>query len=101
MLGLHAGAVPLCVVASGQIGLWLHIVAVSSSGSGFAASDIVDAELVPQIMSLAKRDLPEFTTAEWERAAAAGTVAWRRLVAGECRRIQLDFARHRLSERPG
>jgi len=79
----------------------LELVYASWVGQEFGSNVLLDPELVQQILNLARQDVPQFTFADWERAAIAGAAAWRGLARGDCTHIELDFKARRLSERPG
>jgi hypothetical protein len=86
---------------SGDVGLEyaisaLTLVYAATANRDLAQAKIVDPDLAAQIAALAAPQVPQFTQADWQRAASEGIDAWRQLIAGTGQRVELDFVSHQL-----
>lgn len=86
---------------SGDVGLEYAISALTlayaaTANRDLAQAKIVDPDLAAQIAALAAPQVPQFTQADWQRAASEGIDAWRQLIAGTGQRVELDFVSHQL-----
>lgn len=95
-----AAEVPPDPAESDDLGLEYAISALSVAYAAvdrdLSGASIVDPDLAEQIVDLAAPRIPQFTEVDWQRAVSEGISAWRQLLAGTGRRVELDFASHQL-----